>query len=134
MAGVQGSSVDGYLLDTSVLVHGQWPLRGDLAISVVTLGELQAGILLANDPVTRAARNRRYRAAFGTFLAYDVDTRIAERYGAIHAFARLEGRIKDKADHLIIATAAEYGLTLYTRDERQAKLAGDLDLLVEYAS
>ena len=134
MAGVQGSPVDGYLLDTSAVVHGQWPAQGDLAISVVTLGELQAGIALASDAVTRAYRNRRYRRALELFVAYDVDMHIAERYGAIHAFARLEGRIKDKADHLIIATAAEHGLTLYTRDERQAKLADDLDLLVEYGA
>jgi toxin FitB len=134
VAGVQGSPVDGYLLDTSAVVHGQWPPHGDLAISVVTLGELQSGILVANDPVTRAHRNRRYRRALELFVAYDVDMYTAERYGAIHAAARLAGRIKDKADHLIMATAAEHGLTLYTRDERQAKLAEDLGLLVEYAS
>jgi predicted nucleic acid-binding protein len=120
-----------YLLDTSAIIAGDTP-RGESAISVVTLGELRAGVLLANDPDTRAVRSRRFVSTLKTFLAYGVDARIAERYGEIFAFARLERRLQDKADMLIIATVADHALTLFTRDETQGKLAEDLGLLVEY--
>jgi predicted nucleic acid-binding protein len=122
------------LLDTSAIIRGEWPSTGDLAISVMTLGELRSGVLTADDPVMRARRSREFGATHRTFLAYDVDARVAERFGEINAFARLEGRIKNKADLLIIATAAEHALTLFTHDEKQGKLAEDLGLLVEYAA
>jgi predicted nucleic acid-binding protein len=123
--------VTGYLLDTSAIVEEGAP-HGPAAISVVTLGELRAGVLLANDPVTRAERSRKFVNTHKTFLAYGVDARVAERFGEINAFARLEDRIRNKADLLIIATAAEHALTLFTADKRQGRLAEDLGLLVEY--
>ena len=123
-----------YLVDTSAVIDGDWPSSGNLAISVITLGELRTGIFTADDPVTRAQRNRQFAAALNTFLAHDVDSRVAERFGEIQALARLEGRVKNKADLLIIANAADHALTLFTRDEKQGKLAEDLGLLVEYAS
>jgi predicted nucleic acid-binding protein len=126
--------VSGYLLDTSAIIRGVWPSTGGLAISVMTLGELRTGVFTADDPVVRTRRSRQFVTTHGTFLAHDVDARIAERFGEVHAFARLEGRIKNKADLLIIATAAEHGLTLFTADQKQGKLAEDLGLLVEYAA
>jgi predicted nucleic acid-binding protein len=122
-----------YLLDTSVIIADKRPPAGDVAISVVTLGELRAGVFTANDPVTRAERSRRFVSTHKTFAAHAVDERVAERFGEIHAFARLEDRVRNRADLLIIATAADHGLTLFTRDEKQGKLAEDLGLLVEYA-
>ncbi len=126
--------MSGYLLDTSAIIAVDRPRADKLSISVMTLGELRSGVLTANHPVTRAERSRQFASAYKTFLAHDVDARIAERYGEIQAFARLEGRIKNKADLLIIATAAEHALTLFTRDEEQGRLAEDLGLLVEYPS
>jgi predicted nucleic acid-binding protein len=122
-----------YLLDTSAIVALERPASDDLSISVMTLGELRSGVFTANDPVTRSVRSSRFVSTHKTFLAHDVDARIAERYGEVQAFARLEGRIKNKADLLIIATAAEQGLTLFTADQKQGKLAEELGLLVEYA-
>ncbi len=120
-----------YLLDTSAILAGEAP-QGTSAISVVTLGELRMGVLTTNDPVTRAKRSQQFVGTHKTFVAHDVDARVAERYGEIAAFARLEGRVQNKADLLIIATAAEHALTLFTRDAKQGKLAEDLGLLVEY--
>jgi predicted nucleic acid-binding protein len=122
-----------YLLDTSAVIAENAP-HGSAAISVVTLGELRIGVFTANDAATRATRSRRFVNTCRTFVAHDVDARVAERYGEIHAFARLERRQLNKADHLIIATAAEHALTLFTRDHEQGKLAEDLGLLVEYAT
>jgi predicted nucleic acid-binding protein len=122
------------LLDTSVVIAAESPesLPDGSAISVVTLGELRSGVFLANDPVTRAHRSRRFVAMCETYLAYDVDSRIAERYGELFAFARLEKRASDPADLMIIATAADHALTLFTLDKAQGRLAEDLGLLVEY--
>jgi predicted nucleic acid-binding protein len=122
-----------YLLDTSAVIAGALP-SGEVSISVVTLGELRAGMFTADDPLTRAQRSRRFVAACRTYLAHEVDANIAERFGEVHAFARFEGRLKDVADHIIIATAAEHRLTLFTADTEQGKLAEDLSVRVEYAS
>ena len=123
-----------YLLDTSVIVEGDpsGALPDDSAISVVTLGELRAGVFTANDPVTRAQRSRQFVATHKAYLAFDVDARVAERYGEVFAFCRLEGRLQNKADMMIIATAADHALTLFTLDRAQGQLAEDLGLLVEY--
>jgi predicted nucleic acid-binding protein len=127
--------VTAYLLDTSAVISGHAPtsVRDSSAISVVTLGELRSGVLLADDPITRAQRSRRFVATHGLFLAFDVDTRVAERYGEVYAFCRRERRVQNRADMTIVATAAEHALTLFTRDQKQGKLAEDLGLLVEYA-
>jgi predicted nucleic acid-binding protein len=126
--------VSRYLLDTSVIIGGDpaGPLPDDSAISVVTLGELRAGVFTANDPVTRAQRSRQFVATHEAYLAFDVDARVAERYGEVFAFCRLEGRLQNKADMMIIATAADHALTLFTLDTAQGQLAEDLGLLVEY--
>lgn len=91
-------------------------------------------MLTAADPATRARRSRRFVSTRKTFVAHAVDARVAERFGEIHAFARIDDRVRDIADHLIIATAADHALTLFTRDHKQGKLAEDLGLVVEYAS
>ena len=114
----------GALLDTSVLLGGA---RGGLpesaAISVITLGELRAGILLARDDETRARRASAFAAVRSTFLALEVDERVADRYGEVLAAARRERRTAKATDLLIIATALAHDRTLHTRDDRQARLA-----------
>ena len=118
--------MSGNLLDTSILI-GPALAPGSLpptaAISVVSLGELHAGVLLARDDQTRGGRVRRLEATRAAFAALDVDEAVAERYGEILAVARSEGRAAKATDVLIIATAAVHGRDLHTRDERQAGLA-----------
>jgi toxin FitB len=119
--------VSGSLLDTSVLI-GPAPsattsLPPTAAISVVSLGELHAGVLLARDEVTRDARRMRLQAIKDAFASIDVDDAVAERYGEVLAVARSEGRTARATDLLIIATAAAQERKLHTRDERQAALA-----------
>jgi predicted nucleic acid-binding protein len=122
-----------YLLDTSAIIDDTLP-TGELSISVVTIGELRSGLFTANDPLTRTQRGRRVVATYRTYLAHDVNANIAERYGEVRAFSRLEGRINDEVDMIIIATAAEHRLTLFTNDKAQGKLAEDLGVLVEYGT
>jgi predicted nucleic acid-binding protein len=123
-----GSFLSGALLDTSVVIDGYASLDADdvpetVAISVITLGELRAGVRLANDPSARAARQRRLNAVRSAFEPIPVDETIVEQYGDLLAAARSAGRTTKATDLLIIATAAATGRTLHTLDMRQASLA-----------
>jgi toxin FitB len=118
------------LLDTSVVIatdeRGDLDLPDTAAISVITLGELRAGVLRAADDRVRAGRARRLAAVRATFAALPVDEDVADRYGETLAAARDLGRSAKATDLLIIATAAAGGRTLYTLDAAQAGLARDL--------
>lgn len=96
------------------------------AISVITIGELQAGILLAKSPTARRSRQARLVAIRDAFEPLPIDEAVAESYGAVLARARAARRITTATDLLIIATAAATGRSLYTLDRRQAKLATEL--------
>ncbi len=110
------------IVDTSVLVGGDHRLGEGLdeewAISVVTVGELEAGVLLARDPTVRAARLRRLTAVLGEAPVLSVDRSVAARYGELRsATAR-----RPTNDLWIAATALAHDLTLVTADDRQAAL------------
>jgi toxin FitB len=119
--------LSGALLDTSVVIGGIDPARTEppetAAISVITLGELRAGVRLARDPSVRAARQRRLVAVRDAFEPIPVDEAVAEHYGDVLASARSAGRTTKATDLLIIATAVAGGRVLHTRDARQAALA-----------
>jgi predicted nucleic acid-binding protein len=119
--------VSASLLDTSILIAPGGSDLGDLppaaAISIISLGELRAGVLLAHDELTRANRVRRLDAVRSAFSPLVVDEPVAERYGEILALARRQGMTEKATDLLIVATALATGRILFTRDERQAKLA-----------
>lgn len=101
----------------------QVELPATMAISVITLGELRAGVRLARDPAARAARQTRLNAVRDLFEPIAVDEVVAEHYGDILAAARSAGRSSKATDVLIIATAAATGRVLHTLDKRQAALA-----------
>jgi predicted nucleic acid-binding protein len=115
------------ILDTSVLIafdpDGTIDLPQAAAISVISVGELHAGVELARDERMRAARSRRLAAIRSAFVPLLVDERVAESYGAVLATARRVGRTAKATDLLIIATARATGRTLVTLDDRQARLA-----------
>jgi predicted nucleic acid-binding protein len=115
------------LLDTSVVIGGLGSLQTEqpttMAISVITIGELRAGIRLSDDPPTRATRQTRLNAIRNAFEPIPVDATVAEHYGDILAAARYAGQSSKATDLLIIATAAATGRVLHTLDRRQAALA-----------
>lgn len=119
--------MSGDLLDTSILIAPDPAALGELpgaaAISVITLGELHAGVLLARDERARAGRRTRLDAVRAAFAPLSVDEPVAERYGEILAVACSQRRTAKATDLLIIATAAAHDRTLHTHDERQAELA-----------
>jgi predicted nucleic acid-binding protein len=118
------------LLDTSTVIGGlpaaiREQLPELLAVSVMTLGELHAGVLVASHPQVRAARLTRLGDVQREFAILDVDPRVAQVFGELRARS---GR-RAVADLLIAATALANGMLLVTRDERQASLLGDQALL-----
>lgn len=124
---------DGVLLDTSVLIashDGAMALPDAAAISVVSLGELHAGVLRAASAPVRAARAERLRLVRAAFAPIPVDEQIAEHYGTALAHARDERRVEKATDLLIVATAMATGRRLHTLDDRQDRLARSLGLAV----
>lgn len=93
----------------------------------MTLGELHAGVLTASDPDVRATRLARLTDVGREFAVYDIDARVAQVFGELRARS---GR-RAVADLLIAATAAAHGMTLVTRDERQARLLDGAALLLD---
>ena len=126
--------MSGALLDTSVVIAfdeaATLDLPADAALSVITLGELRAGVVSARDPRAHGERQARLTAVRGAFEPLLVDEIVAEHYGDALAHARDTGRIVKATDLLIIATAGATGRTLYTLDQAQAALARELGLTV----
>lgn len=122
---------DGLLLDTSALIAADGLHSVDAgAISVLTLGELHAGVVLARDPATQHGRARRLDWARAAFVAIAVDAAVADAYGRLVAFARARRRAAPPADLLIVATAQVTGRALVTLDEAQARLAAEAGVAV----
>lgn len=122
------------LLDTSVVIAAadgeDVVLPDEAAISVVTLGELRAGVLRTGDALVRAERQARLNAVRSLFVPLVVDEDVADHYGRALALARDERRGEKATDLLIVATAVATDNVLHTRDERQAKLARRMGLVV----
>jgi predicted nucleic acid-binding protein len=128
--------LSGALLDTSVLIAsdeaGALSLPEQAAISVITVGELRAGVLLAQGR-ERDARARRLAAVQAVFRPLLVNEEVADAFGEALAWARAARRSEKATDLLIVATAAATGRILYTLDARQASIAEGLGLEVERA-
>lgn len=125
------TEADRAILDTSVVIaEDVAPLAGQLAISAVTLAELQFGVLVAAGPAVRAERLRRLSLLQTRFDALPVDDVVASSYGRLAAAVVEAGRQPRRRvmDLLVAATAHAHGARLYTRNA--ADFAG-LDGLVE---
>ena len=123
-----------FLLDTNVLSEGAKPRPDpsllawlsaasplDLAISVLTIGEIQKGVTLLPD----GPRRERLAAWVATELPRQfrgrvlaVDAAVAIEWGRLSAEGRRAGRDLRVIDGLLLATAAAHGLVLVTRNER----------------
>ena len=113
-----------HLADTSALIEPPHdaviaePHR--IVTSVICLGELEAGVLLAGSAELRAARLRRLTAVTATVPALPIDAAVASHYAEIRAAS---GRAPAN-DLWIAATALARALVLLTRDERVARIPG----------
>jgi predicted nucleic acid-binding protein len=118
------------LLDTSVFIarETERPL-GDLpervAVSVVTIGELQLGVLAARDVVTRARRGDTLALA-RTADPLPISEAVMVTWARLVSDCRRVGihRTVKLTDALIAATAIEHGLPVVTQDEDYSQIAG----------
>jgi predicted nucleic acid-binding protein len=109
------------LLDTSALITEAtgFPLAeppSEVAVSVVTLAELESGVLIAADDPTRARRLETLILARERAEGLDVDQRVASAYAQLVAQARRRGRRPRANDTWIAATALVHGASVITRD------------------
>lgn len=134
-----------YLLDTNVLseLRRKSPNAGvvewftqrpasTLYLSVLTLGELRKGIEGLADAKRRMALTDWLETDLPGFFAgriLSIDTQVADRWGRLVAAA---GRPLPAIDSLLGATAAQHGLSLVTRNERDFAGLG-LDVINPWA-
>ncbi len=110
------------LLDTSVVIDfraGQvGQVADEVAVSAVTIGELQSGVAVATDPLVQITRRRRVQAILDRFEVLPFDASVAEYYGALAGLVRQHGRDPRprRMDLQIAATAARHDLALLTRN------------------
>ena len=109
------------ILDTSVFVAEEQgrplgPLPEQVSISVVTLAELELGVLLARDTTARSRRLRTLVRVRDAVRALPVDGRVASAFSALVAELRQVGRRLGVNDAWIGATAIAHGAILYTQD------------------
>lgn len=110
------------LLDTSVVID--FPdadvaeIADEVAISAMTIAELQYGVIAAADPLIQMSRRRRVQAVLDRFEVLSFDVTTAEYYGALAGLVRQHGRNPRprRLDLQIAATAARHGLALLTRN------------------
>jgi predicted nucleic acid-binding protein len=111
------------VLDTSVFIAEEQdrPLRADqlpdeVAISVVTLAELELGIHMARSDDVRARRLATAGAVRATYVALAIDEAVASAFAELVAAARNVGRRMKVQDAWIAATAKAHGAAVYTQD------------------
>ncbi len=111
------------LLDTSVFVarESERPLRSELlpeesAISAVTVGELQAGVLAASDTEVRARRLATLEA-LGDVEVLVVDEAVAASWAMLRVHLAESGRRLNVNDLWIAATALAHRIPVVTQDD-----------------
>ena len=97
---------------------------GTLYLSVLTLGEIRKGIEMLADQRRRLALMDWLDIELPAFFSgrvLDIDTAVADRWGRIVAHA---GRPLPSIESLLIATAAQHGMTLVSRNVRDVEGLG----------
>lgn len=98
-------------------------IPGELAISAITIGELHAGVLAADEAPVRAQRLSTLIAA-QEFSALPVDADVAEAWARLRIALRDSGQRMDVNDSWIAATAIAHGVPVVTQDVGFVPLLG----------
>lgn len=116
------------LLDTSVFIgeEASRPLNvallpDEAAVSVVTVGELRTGVLVARDVEERDRRLTTLMRAL-SMDPIDVDERVAESWAKLRLLLRDSGRRMRVNDSWIAATAMALNIPVVTRDDDYVEL------------
>jgi predicted nucleic acid-binding protein len=111
------------LLDTSVFIalESGRPIRGELlpeesAISAITVGELQAGVLVASDTDVRARRLATLEAV-SDIEVLTVDETVAASWALLRVHLAESGRRLNVNDLWIAATALTHQIPVITQDD-----------------
>lgn len=122
------------VLDTSILiVERPKPVAGEVAISIVSVAELEFGVLIAPDDERRAHRLARLSSILRSFEPLQVDSAVASSYGRLAAATKKAGRNSRtrSLDLLIAATAHAHGARLVTGNIDDVKHLGGLIEIVQ---
>ncbi len=110
------------ILDTSILIAREQgrPLRRQLpdqvAVSVVSIAELELGVLVAADSDTRAQRLRTLSEVRALAGALPIEERTASAYAQLAARSLAAGRRPRVFDSWIAATALVNSAEVWTQD------------------
>lgn len=110
------------VLDTSVLIAREQeralaePLPDDVAVSVVSIAELELGVLVARDAGTRSRRLRTLTEVRALAGALPIDERTASAYAELAARVLASGRKPRVHDTWIAATALANDAAVWTQD------------------
>jgi predicted nucleic acid-binding protein len=111
------------VLDTSVFVAVEQgrplsrSLPDEVAVSVVTLAELELGVLMAKDGPTRATRLATLTRVREETAGLPADGRVASAYARLAAAELQAGRKPRVHDVWIAATALVHGAEVWTQDQ-----------------
>lgn len=117
------------LADTSVFIAREAgrppaaPPPEEIAVSVVTLGELRLGVLLAADLVARERRLSTLQLAMSV-EPVPIDQAVSDAWAALVAGLRRQGRRIPLNDSWIAATAVAHGMAVVTQDDDFHEFAG----------
>ena len=122
------------LADTSLLIAfetgrplSDLPLPDQLAVSIITIGELRAGVLAATDLAVRDRRLITLSTA-STLDPLPIDGEVAEAWARLRIALRDAGRRMPVNDSWIAATAIAHGIPVVTQDDDYADVPG-LDVI-----
>jgi hypothetical protein len=110
------------VLDTSVLIAREQArplnrsLPDDVAVSVVSIAELEVGVLMARDAQTRGQRLRTLTEVRSLAGALPIDERTASAYAQLATDVLAEGRKPRVHDTWIAATALVHNAEVWTQD------------------
>ena len=111
------------ILDTSIFVAVEQgrplgrPLPDSVSVSVVTLAELELGVLVARDPDTRARRLATLTRVREETAGLPADERVASAYARLAAGELEAGRKPRVHDTWIAATALVHRAEVWTQDD-----------------
>jgi predicted nucleic acid-binding protein len=110
------------VLDTSIFIADEQgrplarPLPEEVGVSVVTLAELELGVLVAQDPDVRSRRLSTLTRVREQTSGLPADDRVASAYARLAATELAAGRRPRVHDTWIAATALAHGAEVWTQD------------------
>ena len=118
------------LADTSVFIARETPrplnadaFPAEIGVSVITIGELRAGVLAAEDIETRDRRLATLMQALA-LEPLPIDRPVAESWAKLRLLLRDAGQRMPVNDSWIAATAMALGVPVVTQDEDYVEVPG----------